>query len=163
MPAAAFSVLMYLNANTGEAVKLKVEEDEVEEEEEEREQEEEYVTKMESRNLADEQSGLLERYLARCHTFLDAWTRYTGWLVYQPTEETVDKIIELVGKNASLVILASSLQPPTPLPSPQVLGLKTRRLLQPSRRPATQPSVPTPGQARIDEIILYLFNKMFEY
>ena len=99
MPAAAFSVLMYLNANTGEAVKLKVEEDEV----------------------------------------------------------------ELVGKNASLVILASSLQPPTPLPSPQVLGLKTRRLLQPSRRPATQPSVPTPGQARIDEIILYLFNKMFEY
>ena len=38
----------------------------------------EYVTKMESRNLADEQSGLLERYLARCHTFLDAWTRYTG-------------------------------------------------------------------------------------
>jgi hypothetical protein len=52
--------------------------------------------------------------------------------------ETVDKIIELVGKNGSLVILASSLQPPTPLPSPQVLGLKTRRLLQPSRRPATQ-------------------------
>jgi hypothetical protein len=61
---------MYLNATTVEAVKLKVEE----EEEEEREQkEEEYVTKMESRNLADEQSGL-----ARCHTFLDAWTRYTG-------------------------------------------------------------------------------------
>ena len=84
-------------------------------------------------------------------------------MVVLSSRTTVDKIIELVGKNASLVILASSLQPPTPLPSPQVLGLKTRRLLQPSRRPATQPSVPTPGQARIDEIILYLFNKMFEY